>query len=170
MAKKIVFYLNNRSIGKAIKELEDYKGWLNAKAAELTSRLADIGLQVASIKFANADYAGTNDVTCRVEKDGTKATIYADGAAVAFIEFGTGVSHPEHPSGMFKHGTYGQGKGKRKMWGYYGEPGTSGKFVRKGAKGDVFVTSGNPPAMAMYDAVNVMTAEVTRIAREVFRT
>lgn len=170
MAKKIVIQLNDRSIRQAIKELEQYKLWLNERAALLTEKLAAVGLEVARIKFQNAEYAGINDVTCHVEQDGTKATIYANGSAVAFIEFGTGVSHPEHPSGMFQHGTYGQGKGKRQMWGYYGEAGTSGKWVRSGAKGDVYVTSGNPPAMAMYDAVNVMTAEVTRIAREVFRT
>lgn len=158
------------SIKKAQEDLQKFKIDLERKEALFVKRLSAIGLNVAQIKFANADYAGINDVKVHVNVMGSKATIIADGQAVAFIEFGTGVTHPESPLGMFQHGTYGQGKGRQSMWGYYGEAGTNGKFVRKSDKGNVYLTSGNDPAMAMYDAILKMTEQVTNIAIEVFKS
>lgn len=162
---------DTNSIKKAIDDLQNYKIGMERKEALFVKRLSDVGLNVASVKFANADYAGVNDVKVRSNCIGTKATIIADGQAVAFIEFGTGVTHPESPLGLYQHGTYGQGKGKQSMWGYYGEPGTSGKVIKSvNGKGNLCLTSGNDPAMAMYDAILRMTEQITNIAVEVFRS
>lgn len=151
--------LTNKSITNAIKEVRKYQAWVKAKETELRSRLAMMGATVASIQFARAIYNGSNDVTVRVDDTGSVAVIYAEGEAVAFIEFGAGATYGYgHPmAGQFGvgPGTYPDGKGHwdnpRGWW--YG----SGQH-----------SYGNPPAMAMYQAVQEITENVTKIAKEVF--
>lgn len=151
--------LSNRSITNAIKEVRKYQAWVKAKETELRSRLAMLGATVASIQFARAIYNGSNDVTVRVDDTGSVAVIYAEGEAVAFIEFGAGATygygHPQAGEFGVGPGTYPDGKGHwddPKGW-WYG----SGQH-----------SYGNPPAMAMYRAVQEITENVTKIAKEVF--
>lgn len=159
MPKTIQVSLTNESINAAIKELKRYKRWVVKKEAELRTRLAAIGATVASIQFARAIYNGTNDVTVRVDNTGSVAVIYAEGESVAFIEFGSGAKygygHPQAGEFGTGPGTYPKGKGH---WdnpkGWYYAPGQH--------------SFGNPPAMAMYNAVQEMTEQLTRIAKEVF--
>ena len=77
MPKKITIDLSAKSIDSAIKEVRKYKAWVLEKEKELRQRLAMLGASVASIKFSTAIYNGTNDVTVRVEDDGSMATIFA---------------------------------------------------------------------------------------------
>lgn len=153
--------LTNKSIGKAMREIEKYKAWVAQKEAELRSRLAMMGATVASIQFARAIYNGSNDVTVRVDDTGSVAVIYAEGESVAFIEFGAGATYGYgHPlAGKFGvgPGTYPDGKG------HWDNP--KGWWYGLGQH-----SYGNPPAMAMYEAVKEITENVTKIAREVFRT
>ena len=151
--------LTNESIGEAVKEIEKYAKWVTKKEAELRSKLAERGAKVASIEFAAAMYTGTNDVTVRVDNTGSVAVIYAEGEAVAFIEFGTGATHGYgHPlAGKFGvgPGTYPNGKGHwddPNGWWYGGKH-----------------TYGNVPAMAMYKAVQEIAQNVKEVAMEVFR-
>lgn len=151
------------SIDSAIKQLQEYKKDFLAKEKIFVKRLAEIGVSIASTGFAVADYDGINDVTVRLEWNGNKATVIAEGETVGFIEFGTGITNPEWDnSGMDytppKHGTYGKGHGKRPK-GWYFTPGL----------GAVQHTMGNPPAEAMRTARDVMIEKVTQIAREVWR-
>lgn len=151
------------SIDSAIKQLQEYKKDFLAKEKIFVKRLAEIGVSIASTGFAVADYDGINDVTVRLEWNGNKATVIAEGETVGFIEFGTGITNPEwNNSGMDytppKHGTYGKGHGKRPK-GWYFTPGL----------GAVQHTMGNPPAEAMRTARDVMIEKVTQIAREVWR-
>lgn len=159
MVKKITIDLSAKSIDSAIKEVRKYKAWVLEKEKELRQRLAMLGASVASIKFSTAIYNGTNDVTVRVEDDGSMATIYAEGESVAFIEFGAGAKHGYgHPqTGEFGvgPGTYPDGKGN------WDNP--KGWYIPGGEH-----TFGNPPAMAMYGAVQTITEQVTMIAKEVF--
>lgn len=155
----IKIQLTNKSITNAIKEVRRYQAWVKAKETELRSRLAMMGATVASIQFARAIYNGSNDVTVRVDDTGSVAVIYAEGEAVAFIEFGAGATygygHPQAGEFGVGPGTYPDGKGHwddPKGW-WYG----SGQH-----------SYGNPPAMAMYSAVRAITESVTEIAREVF--
>ena len=164
---------DKKSIDKAINQLTEYKNRMAVKEAEMVRRIAQLGLNVASVKFSQALYAGTNDVTCRVEQNGISATIFAEGEAVGFIEFGTGVRHPEHPGFADyeppEHGTYGKGKGANPgWWDYYGDPGNKGHLIttRNGRK--KVRTSGNEPARAMYDAIISMVEQIAQIAREVW--
>jgi hypothetical protein len=164
---------DKKSIEKAIKQLTEYKNKLAEKEAEMVRRIAQLGLNVASVKFKQALYAGTNDVTCRVEQNGTTATIYAEGEAVGFIEFGTGVRHPEHPGfadyQQPAHGTYGKGLGKNPgWWDYNGDPGNKGHLITTKSGRTKVRTSGNDPAFAMFDAINSMVEQIATIAREVW--
>ena len=161
MPKKIVINgLSDQNIKNAINEVKRYRRWVEEKEAELRVRLASVGATVASIQFSRAIYNGTNDVSVRVDDTGSVAVIYAEGESVAFIEFGSGDKyghgHPQAGEFGMGPGTYPDGKGHwddPKGW-WYGH----GKH-----------SYGNPPAMAMYKAVQAMTEQLTTIAKEVFR-
>ena len=167
MAKTIhINGISEATIEAAAKELRRYAEWVQQKEAELVTKLAERGMAVASIKFATAKYDGTNDVSVRVDSTGSVAVIYAEGSAVAFIEFGSGAKEGYgHPLA----GMHGLGPG---TWstneelggkGHWDDP--NGWYYKHGEK-----SHGNPPAMAMYDAVQAMTTEITTIARGVFGT
>ena len=158
MPKRIEISLTDASIKSGIRELREYKRWILDKEAELRSRLASLGATVASIEFSRAIYNGRNDVSVRVDDTGSVAVIYAEGESVAFIEFGSGIKygygHPQAGEHGMGPGTYpGKGNWDNEKGWWYGHGQHS---------------YGNPPAMAMYDAVQKMTEELTRIAREVF--
>lgn len=161
MNKTIKVELNTKSINSAIKELRKYKSWIAVKETELRNRLAMLGASVASIQFSRAIYNGSNDVTVRVDNTGSVAVIYAEGESVAFIEFGSGAKygygHPQAGEFGVGPGTYPDGKG------HWDDP--KGWWYGHGQH-----SYGNPPAMAMYEAVQKMTEQVTKIAKEVFST
>ena len=170
---KIKVRLSDAGLRDAERQIQVYKATLNQKAQEFAKALADKGLDVAKVRFANAQYAGNNDVSCRVEQNGNTCAIIADGKAVAFIEFGTGVMHSaysgELPDGVGEHGTYGKENGKHKRWYYYGESGNAGTPVKEvDGKGQLNYTSGNDAAMAMWGAVEEMASQVEATWREVW--
>ena len=162
MAKTIKVSLSTKSVNNAIRELRQYKAWVERKEAELRMRLAHLGATVASIQFSRAIYNGTNDVSVRVDDTGSVAVIYAEGESVAFIEFGTGskygYGHPQAGEFGAGPGTYPPTNPDDPKWN---KPG--GWYIPGGEH-----TYGNPPAMAMYKAVQVMTEQITQIAKEVF--
>jgi hypothetical protein len=174
---KIKVRLSDAGLRDAERQIQEYKTTLNKKAQEFAKALAQKGIDVATVRFANAQYAGDNDVT--VEHDPVQTpngfAIVAHGKAVAFIEFGTGVSHSayggELPAGMGEHGTYGKGNGQHKRWYYYGESGNAGTPVKQvDGKGQLNYTSGNEPAMAMWGAVEEMASQVEATWREVWNS
>lgn len=172
MAKKVIkFSLNAKDIGKAIKELEKYRESIREKEKQLLERLATIGVYEASIRFTTAMYDGTNDVSVTLDTTDKGYVIRAEGKAVAFIEFGSGVYHnpsepyPNRPSGVAGIGEYGKGKGAKNTWVYKGNPGTNGRVLKSGA----VMTRGNPAAMSMWYATEEMKRSVLQIAREVFK-
>lgn len=158
-----------------ISRLRAYWKTLGEKQHLLLEKLAGIGIDVAAVKFQTAQYDGENDVVVNNSPEWIRENrlfITAAGNAVTFIEFGTGVHYAEqHPKGVEMgaiRGAYGQGKGSRDSWGYYGNPGTNGQIVKETDKGTVVLTHGNPPARAMYDATKEMRTRILSIAREVF--
>ena len=158
MAKTIRIQLSDESIRNGIRELRQYKQWVETKETELRMRLAQLGATVASIQFSRAIYNGSKDVTVRVDATGSVAVIYAEGESVAFIEFGSGIKYGYgHPQA----GEHGVGPGTYPGKGHWDNP--KGWWYGHGQH-----SYGNPPAMAMYDAVQTMTEQLTRIAREVF--
>lgn len=172
---KIKVRLSDAGLRDAERQIQEYKTTLNQKAQEFAKALAQKGIDVATVRFANAQYAGNNDVT--VEHDPVQTpngfAIVAHGKAVAFIEFGTGVMHSayggELPDGVGEHGTYGKENGKHKRWYYYGDPGNAGTPVKQvDGKGQLNYTSGNDAAMAMWGAVEEMASQVEATWREVW--
>ena len=159
MPKRISIELSQQSISRGIREVQRYKAWVMRKEELLRMELATLGATVASIQFSRAIYNGSKDVSVRVDDTGTVAVIYAEGESVAFIEFGAGIKygygHPQAAEHGMGPGTYpGKGNWDNEKGWWYGHGQHS---------------YGNPPAMAMYDAVQKMTEELTRIAREVFK-
>ena len=174
---KIKVRLSDAGLRDAERQIQEYKATLNQKAQEFARALAQKGIDVATVRFANAQYAGDNDVT--VEHDPVQTpngfAIVAHGKAVAFIEFGTGVLHTayggELPDGVGEHGTYGKGNGQHKRWYYYGDPGNAGTYVDTvPGKGQLNYTSGNDAAMAMWGAVEEMASQVEATWREVWNS
>lgn len=158
------------------KKLDGLTSRIDVKQELFLSKLAEIGIKTADIKFKTAQYDGFNDVAVNqapIWVDDKTLIIEAAGNAVAFIEFGTGVNYTqEHPTagkvGAVR-GAYGQGKGKQRAWGYYGVPGTHGRVVRMIASNHMVVlTEGNPPARALYDAGQEIRRHIKQIATEVF--
>ena len=119
---------------------------------------------------------------CHINQKDKTCTIVAEGKAVAFIEFGTGVTHRGWgaagtvgplplPDNIGEHGTYGKENGKHKRWYYYGEPGNAGTPVKEvDGKGQLNYTSGNDAAMAMWGAVEEMASQVEATWREVWNS
>lgn len=159
MTRITVNPLDPASVRSALRQLRDYRAWLRERQTELVRRLAEAGLETASVRFGDALPGYDGDRTppeLTVEVEGTKARLVASGRTVAFLEFGAGVSHPEHSSGLFRHGTYGHGLGRLRSWRYPDQDGQERE------------TTGNDPAEAMTGAVQTMAEQAARIAREVF--
>lgn len=147
------------SVAQAAREIRERQARFEQKQAVFLERLGQAGVQVAQARFdaALAEYDGEQTpIEVRLDRQGNTAEIVASGRTVAFLEFGTGVSHPEHSTGMFRHGTYGYGLGRLRSWHY---PGRDGKE---------HTTTGNDPAEAMTGAVQEMAERVAETAREVF--
>ena len=172
MSKVIRVKLTAKSIDKAIKELKSYKQWLVDKTKEFLQELANEGVQIASAKFADAQYDGTNDVSCKVEERETnKVAVMAIGSATLFIEFGTGVkypdNHPEASTNGMNRGEYGYKLGRLENgWRYQGDPGTSGT-LDENHPGYIH-TYGNPANMSMYQTVRELEDKFEEIARRVY--
>lgn len=161
--------------------LRAYAQKLRDAAPLIEERLAEIGADRASSDFANAAYAGTNDVTVSTDRTDEGMAVVASGEAVAFIEFGTGITmepYPgELPPDISPRGAYGQGKGSNpKGWIYAGEEGTGGLAVpakRRRKDGSeveiegVWRTWGNPPAAGLYHAGEEIMEHCAEAVREV---
>lgn len=164
---------SERSIDKAIQELNRYRLSLYDKEEQLISHAIELGEVVASIAFEQADYDGTNDVEVTRHQMGNFGSVIATGETVGFIEFGTGVTNPEWDGlGLSEYeppekGSFGYGQGSNEYgWSYYGEPGTNGVPISN--SGGRVWTMGNKPANAMWDALIIMSEDIPRIAMEVF--
>ena len=156
--------LDNRSIDRAIKELEDYSRSLDRKAVELCKRLADMGALYAEWNFSGVLYAGNTDVNISVERvDDYTYAIYASGEAVLFMEFGAGIRHGYgHPQAD----EFGMGPGTYPGKGHWNDP----KGWWFGEKGNWTHTYGNAPGMPMYNAAKDLRNEILTAAREIFGT
>ena len=166
MRHKIKIHLSEQGIDRAVKELTRYKEWTERKTQDLVYRLALIGLKEASVRFSGAyyDFDDTRP-DLSLEPYGNGFKIVATGEDVCFIEFGTGIyyngaepypSPPGRPPEIAGIGQYGDGKGLRTTWGFYG------------SDGQVHITHGIPAAMPMYHAAREIEKELLHIAKEVF--
>lgn len=142
---------------------------LTEKVKEIVNKLADIGVSVARVQFAQSIYDGTNDVIVEspVWVSENVLQINAVGKAVAFIEFGTGLHyreerHPKEADFLFYRGSYGKHQGLNDFWYYHGEPGTNGIVT-----GNMVKTHGNPANRCLYDSAKEMRQRIYEIAKGV---
>lgn len=169
MSKKISIRLNEKSIQKAIDELNQYKRNLRSKNDEFVRRLAELGIPVINqnISAAAGDSDKSHNTYIKVNSFGahSKATLVCEGKYLLFIEFGAGVhfngaagSSP-HPKGQefgYIIGSYGKGNGKKDSWHYYADSGES------------VLSHGTKATMPVYKASVEIMQNIRRIAREVF--
>lgn len=167
--------LDGSGIDEFLKGIEEYKQWLEEKSKELVTRLAEKGMEVASVNFSNAVYSGTNDVSVTVEPKGDMfSAVVARGDATLFIEFGTGVTysdgHPDKPPEVSPRGTYGHKLGRlREGWRYPMSHGQgTGDAVPDKKHPGYYKTWGNPSNMSLYKSVKELEQDFTQIVKEVF--
>lgn len=170
---KIKFRLSPSSIDAAIKQLEDYRDSLPAKAEQIRKRVADLLQQMVQEGFNGTgeydifyDDVKVPDVSVTVDKRDNITLVVAHGKEAVFIEFGAGVyynpsgsPHPSRPPGIVNIGEYGNGYGKRQVWGYYAIPGDKDSLV---------LTHGTPASAPMFYAAKAVAEKIPEIARDVF--
>lgn len=169
--KKISVSLTAAGITAMCAEIERYQKWLTERIPIFVKELAEIGVEVADLKFHYAVYDGENDVAVTLDdRDPFCKAVVAVGKSVLFIEFGTGVqtwpdNHPEAGKLGMERGSYGKGNGQHKAWVYKGEPGSMGLPLGS----DKVLTYGNPANMSMYQAKQALCEQFESIARRVFK-
>ena len=165
---------NPASIDAAVKEIRDYADWVKRKTDELRERVAYFIAKDASAVFNTAvaddligEGAVIGSVNVVVENNGNMTLVIANGEDAVFMEFGAGVYYngavgsSPNPLGTelgFTIGSYGKGNGRKEVWGYRGED------------GQIHLTHGAPASMPLYKAVQSVSRDIARIAREVFST
>lgn len=175
MSRRVIkVALSEKSVDEAIRELQRYGKWLLDCTEKFLTALGEEGVQIAAVKFQQAEYDGTNDVSVSVEKrDKDKVAVVAVGSSVLFIEFGTGIkypdSHPEAGENGFAHGQYGHKLGgMKKGWRYRGDPGTHGEIITTGKHAGEIHTYGNPANMSMYLTVRELEEKFEEIAKRCY--
>lgn len=161
--KKVRVPLSTAGIEQLEKELQEYRKWQEEKMKLLAKKLADLGVDVATMRFKLTAADKDKDERTVVPIETANGFIVrATGRTVLFIEFGAGVTygygHPEANEYGMGPGTYPSDKG------HWDDP--NGWWVPKSAGG--YHTYGNPPAMPMYEARKTIIRELPRIVKEVF--
>ena len=177
MSKKVIrFSLDTTDINRAIRELNEFKRDFRKKVDTYRKRIADEIAVKASLNFGSAivddaisgGSSRSPDVQVNVTERGSISVIVADGEDAVWCEFGSGVYRngsvggSPHPYGSdlgFTIGSYGEGKGKQQVWGYYTDPENKTGLV---------LTRGTPASMPMYNAAQEVLHKSVEIAREVF--
>lgn len=172
MGKKVIsFSLDSKSIGNAIREIDEYKQEVKCKTERLQERVTERIAETASQGFGSAVVddllrGGAKSASVNVDVDtrGNVSVVVANGEDAVWVEFGAGVYYngqagsSPHPKGGelgMTIGGYGKGYGARNVWGFYED-------------GELKLTHGTPAAMPMYNAMKTVCAEITDIAKEVF--
>ena len=156
--------LDPESVQKALDLLEEYQKSLAENQTALVTDAVRTGTDVANQVYAQ--HPGDHGVASAFYEvangaDGVTGilTATAPDGEIGFIEFGTGIKHPEWDSSQVpytppEHGSYGYGQGKDPGYWFY-----RGRY-----------TDGRDPASAMLWARQTMIESVLDNAREVFRS
>ena len=172
MSKRVISVeLSESGIDSAVKKLANYKQEFVKKVELFRKRVAERLKEEAQQGFNGAvvdDLVnGTQtiaQVNVSVNHLGDVSVVIANGEDAVWVEFGAGVYHngtpgsSPHPRGAelgMIIGGYGEGNGKKRIWGYY--------------EGDELkLTHGTPARMPMSQAMNTVLNDIHSIAREVF--
>lgn len=166
--------LSSSGIERAIRELEDYKRFLERKTEELRKRIGELIMNNAQPVFMSAiasdllgEEADIGGVEVSVVESSGLTIVIANGKDAVFMEFGAGVYHngqvgsSPHPLGNdlgFTIGSYGLGNGARQVWGF------------RTLDGTLHLTHGTPASMPLYNAEQAVIQRIEDIAREVFQS
>lgn len=171
--------LSGKSVNEAIRQLQQYKNWLIKKTSLLVKELAEVGIPVIDENMAKANYTydengvrSGSDTSHRtyVEMSGSQsgtatAKLIVEGKELLFIEFGAGVyyngeaGNSPHPKGVVNGmiiGSYGEGHGVQKVWGYYDDD------------ENLVLTHGVEAQMPVYKADMEIIQKYVEVARRVF--
>lgn len=165
--KKFKTDLSYDGIGKLIDELTEYKKSLDDKCNEIVRRLEEMGVERAKALCPVDTGEAKDSIVGYVDEGEHIATIIA-GSHCIYIEFGTGVigkgsPHPSPEWLAFMKWAYGSGgtifttKSGKTGWYYPADDG-SWKF-----------TEGMPSRPFMYETVQFLKKQSTRVAKEVFK-
>lgn len=167
--------LSDKEITRAIREVKQFKADFLRKVDTYRKRIAEEIAVQALTNFGSATMddviSGSPrkpnvDVTC--SDNGNIAVVVAIGEDAVWCEFGAGVYHngsvgsSPNPYGNnlgFTIGSYGKGRGKQQVWGYYTDP---------DSKTGLVLTRGTPATMPMYNAAQQVMRISIQIAREVW--
>lgn len=170
--------LSENLINEAIRQLKQYKEWITEKTFQLVKELAEVGIPVIDENMAKANYtydaegirsgSNTNHYTyVKLRSFGgyNEAILTVEGKELMFIEFGAGVFYngeagtSPHPKGEVNGmviGSYGEGHGVQKIWGYYAD------------SGELILTHGVEAQMPVYKADMEIIQKYAEVARRVF--
>ena len=150
--------LDTSSVNSAITELQRLGLEQQQKINEACMDLATLGATQASLDFARCPYDGNRDVSVRVDELPNGARITASGDTVLFLEYGSGAT---------------MGYGHLRPEGY--GPGTYNPLSDKWKNpkgwwyGNRQHTYGNPPAMAMWNAEQVVIDRANEVLNGVMQ-
>jgi len=155
--RKIKMTLEPRSIGAAIKELQEYKKALERKKNLLIEKLVERGVEIAK-ELAPEDFGDLKNSIQGRTADG-KGIIFTDMPYAGFVEFGFGVEgagspHP-HPEISVQYDVNSHGD---EGWLYFDVK-----------RGKVRWSKGQPSKPFMYNTALRLRDEAPKIAKEVFR-
>ena len=162
MAKTVIrFSLDEKDIGRAIKELKQFKTEFLEKCNRLIEALTDRGVEVAKLEVQQLDAVYTGELMNSIEgyysPTYNVGIIKAGAYYAAYVEFGTGVvgSQSPHPNPQgWQYDVNGHGD---EGWVYYDD--YSGQFRwTRGFKSRPF----------MYNTARQLEKECKKIAVEVF--
>lgn len=166
---KIKIRLNEKSVDRAIKKIEQYRADLNKKADELVQRLADEGYTIILNKIFEFDAIETGAMlnTLKLDKHNCYAVLIVGDCAM-YVEFGTGPVGMSNPYPGDSHGwKYNVGK-NIKEYSFNGAK-IEGWFYPDGSGGYRF-TRGMPSRPFMYEsALELRYEKMKKIIREVFK-
>ena len=169
---KPVLKITTKKGKSALQAIHGYTNLIYGQTSAVLTYTTEKMVGIAQKAFSTAMYDGVNDVVVRNVPDprATGSTDHLVFKVVAespsgnalFIEFGagkhyngTGSNNPFVATAMptpLGIGQYGQHKGDRDAWVYYGNAGTNGIVIKDTPKGYKVLTYGNPPARAMFQA------------------
>lgn len=171
--KNIIVDLSAEGIEKAIREVREYKEWLERKTVELRNRIAkeiqidaNFGFNSSPVELLPREGVQTGTVDVVVEEEGDISVVVANGTDAVWIEFGAGVYYNggvgTSPNPLIKEvpeftiGSMSNYRPDKLGW----------KF--KGEDGEYHYTHGTPASMPFYNAVQGVINDIASIAKEVF--
>ena len=161
MAKKVIkFSLDEKSIDRAIQELNEYKKLFKLKCDLLVKTLTEYGVEIAKMEVKKLDAIYTGELQNSIEgffPSSNVGIIRAGATYAVYVEFGTGVvgkgsPHPDPQGYQYDVNNHGY-----KGWVYYDED--SGTFKW---------TQGYKSRPFMYNTAKQLERECIKIAKEVF--